>query len=781
MKTTGTSSRASRLAWLSLLGLGASLAASGCLTRPLEALDTRTTWTTHFSQASSGVSKIDLVLMIDNSGSMADKQAILSDAVPKLVRGLLNPPCVGKDNQPIAAQPESPADACPAGSAREFEPVYDVHIGIVSSSLGGHGVTSICQPVPQSGPGDTTYKSTWTGNDGGHLVARLDENNPDVPAPTYEGKGFLAWDPEAKLTPPGETTLDGAETKLRDLVAGVGQSGCGFESSLESWYRFLIDPEPYDTITMNDKGHVTPNGIDQRVLDERAAFLRPDSMVAILMLTDENDCSIREDQYFPIVGLTSNPMFRARAVCETKPDDRCCAPCEYAPADCPVDPTCDAPRLNETEDPQNLRCWNQKKRFGWDFLYPTDRYVKALTSAKIARRDGQLVDNPLYPADPDGKLHARAPENGLVFLAGIVGVPWQDIARQGPDGTPDLLNGLDDDGNPVGGFMSAAELARRDKTTKTSRWDVILGDPATYTQPLDPLMRESRKPRDGTNPITGDAVAPPSATSASANAINGHEWNTFSDSNGDLQYACVFQLKDVRDCSGPVGGCDCYSAATNDGQNPLCQGADGQYGPIQQKAKGYPGLRQLAVLKGLSDQGIVASVCPAQVTDPSSKDYGYTPAIGAIVDRLKHKLSGQCLTRPLTAGADGSVSCVVIEATKSEGGACCQGKARHPVSSDHAQAVEAAKSEPGGRDADCFCEIDQLLGDDRAVCQNDVSVVPVGAGGEPVDGWCYVDQSTGAPALVEACAIGEKYKVRFVGSGQPAKDGATFITCAGGG
>jgi hypothetical protein len=774
MNTKGrSSSRASRLASLSLLGLGAALAASGCLTRPLEPLDTRTTWTTHFAQAQSGISKIDLLLMIDNSGSMADKQAMLADAVPKLVRGLLNPPCVGTDNQPVAEQPASPADLCPAGSAREFEPVFDVHIGIVSSSIGGHGV-NVCVRKESD-------KTTWQLNDGGHLVARLDADQPDVQAPTYEGTGFLAWDPEAKLTPPGETTLDGVESKLRDLVKGTGQAGCGYEASLESWYRFLIDPEPYETIALNDKSYVVTSGIDQRVLDERAAFLRPDSMVAILMLTDENDCSIREDQYFPIVGIRESPMFRARAICETNPNDRCCAPCEYTPADCPADPTCDVPRLTPQEDPENLRCWNQKKRFGWDFLYPTDRYVKALTSAKIARKDGQLVDNPLYPPDPDGKLHARVPEQGLVFLAGIVGVPWQDIARQREDGTPDLLHGLDGEGNPVGGFMSAGELAQRDKDTKTSRWDVILGDPASNVAPLDPLMRESREPREGQNPITGDALRGPESTSPNANPINGHEWNTFSQSIGDLQYACVFDLKesDVKVCSGTVGGCDCTYSPDDGGQNPLCQDANGQYSHTQRRAKGYPGLRQLDVLKGLGEQGIVGSVCPVQVTDPSSKDYGYSPAIGALVERLKRKLTGQCLTRPVTAADDGSVACVVIEATQSNGEACCQGKARRPVSADHQQAALEAKSAAKG--ADCFCEIDQLRGDDRAVCQNDVSVVPVGADGEPVDGWCYVDQQTGNPALVQNCSAGEKYKLRFIGGGQPAKEAATFITCAGGG
>src|SRR5262249_52182331 len=143
-----------------------------------------------------------------------------------------------------------------------------------------------------------------------------------------------------------------------------------------------------------------------------------------------------------------------------------------------------------------------------DFLYPIDRYTTALTSPTIPKRNGEMATNPLFPEDPDGALNARRPETGNVFLAGIVGVPWQDIARQRADGVPDLSKGRDKDGNPVGGFMSAAELEARDPVSKQSRWDVILGDPEHNVPPLDPLMIESRTPRQGKNPITGDVLQP---------------------------------------------------------------------------------------------------------------------------------------------------------------------------------------------------------------------------------------------------------------------------------
>ena len=77
-----------------------------------------------------------------------------------------------------------------------------------------------------------------------------------------------------------------------------GQVGCGYESQLESWYRFLVDPTPYDTITLDANKKVVLNGTDKVLLDQRKSFLRPDSLLAIIMLTDENDCSIRESGQF---------------------------------------------------------------------------------------------------------------------------------------------------------------------------------------------------------------------------------------------------------------------------------------------------------------------------------------------------------------------------------------------------------------------------------------------------------------------------------------------------
>ena len=112
-------------------------------------------------------------------------------------------------------------------------------------------------------------------------------------------------------------------------------------------------------------------------------------------------------------------------------------------------------------DPVNLRCFDQKRRFGIDFLYPTDRYVNGLTDPLVATRDGSMVDNPLYTGN-------RSPD--LVMMAGIVGVPWQDVATE-----PKAL---------ATGYRPAGKVD----------WSLVLGDPATHAPPGDPLMVESIEP-----------------------------------------------------------------------------------------------------------------------------------------------------------------------------------------------------------------------------------------------------------------------------------------------
>jgi len=85
----------------------------------------------------TGIERIDLLFMIDNSASMSDKQRILETAVPDLVDRLVNPVCIDADGLQHPAAP--PGERCPDGQNRQFRAVTDINVGVISSSLGDVG------------------------------------------------------------------------------------------------------------------------------------------------------------------------------------------------------------------------------------------------------------------------------------------------------------------------------------------------------------------------------------------------------------------------------------------------------------------------------------------------------------------------------------------------------------------------------------------------------------------------------------------------------------------
>ncbi len=559
--------------------------------------------------------KVDIVVVIDNSRSMIEKQEILSQGISEFIEGLANPPCVSTSGK-VVSKPTNQDEACPDGTLRMHMPVDDIHVGILSTSLGGHGADS-CPPSETSTCSGAPNSSL---DDKGHLLSRVDTCGIAT-VPTYQDKGFLAWDPKGKLSPAGDADLGEFSSKLTSIMAGVGQIGCGFESQLESWYRFLADPEPYQSLTIQN-GQAFPKDIDAVVLKQRKDFLRPDSMLVILLLSDEDDCSIKDYGQFYFAAQVRDPanatipfhLPRARKVCAINPNDPCCLSCgQMAPAECPPDPTCDAsPLLSEAEDHPNLRCWAQKRRFGIDFLYPVDRYVSALSSPMIVDKSGELVPNPIFtdldPSDENNEIR----DPGLVVFAGILGVPWQNIAR--------------DPSDPVRGYKNADELSQ------SGAWDVLLGDPANYVAPKDPLMIQSVEPRIGINPIMGYPIS-----SDVPNPINGQE-RIITNVN-DIQYTCIFPLPTPRDCADPanlIASCDC----PGDQNDPLCapNPKDNNQPTLQVYAKAYPATRSLGVLEGVGAQGVVGSTCPSQLSAPDKPDYGYRPTFDALLERVRPRL-----------------------------------------------------------------------------------------------------------------------------------------------
>jgi len=531
--------------------------------------------------------KVDIVFLVDNSSSMADKQQILGSAVRDLLMRLINPDCV--DANGGTSSVANPTDPCPAGSQRQFQPVADINLGIVDSSLGGMG-SDAC---PENLAG-------FYNDDKGHLIARSTNNTP-----TYMNEGFLAWD--AKNTRQGMTDPVAFVSAATSLVIGVGEKGCGYEQQLEALTRFLVVPRPYDNLQKGSGGipPVFPMGEDMTLEQQRAAFLRPDSALLVVVLSDENDFSINwlgPQNYAP---WNSAPFYRASSMCQTSPGDKCCYSCGLGPpSGCVSDPSCTINNgfYTAQEDGVNLKESQAKKKYGFNPNFPVARYVNAFSQLTIdtAKADLSVTDpakavpNPIFMNVMGSNAFPRDP--GLVFFTAIVGVPYQAVARDPSDLSK--------------GFKNYNELVAADFFTQ------YVGDPDKYQDPTNPIMQESTAKRG----VTG------------AGAPNGGDRSLNTVSPNDIQYACIFPLPNPNST-----GIDCLTADSPD--NPLCSGASmNSASEPQLYAKAYPGLRELSVARGLAQQGIITSICPQNTNDPTKADFGYRPAMSAIVERMIPRL-----------------------------------------------------------------------------------------------------------------------------------------------
>jgi hypothetical protein len=601
-------------------------------------------------------SKVDLLFAIDNSSSMGDKQALLVQAIPQILGRLTSPWCVPQ-NDPTNIAIEPVNGQCASGYMFEFAPINDIHVGIVSSSLGGGGSPDICVPVSSSDP---THQ-----NDQGHLINRTAPVTPGGPegvvaaASPLAGNGgnFLAWVPLTEhpnvTNEPSETQL---ETDFSSLVTGVNQTGCGLEAQLESWYRFLVQPDPYAQINMSTD---TPpkaslSGIDATVLKERHDFLRPDSMLLVIQMTHEEDSwsdplwlggygwTGRTFNFPGGPGLGAGP--RETSECDapvdpqnpttTGPNNPDCVSCAFPTSLKPVamtpigaDPNCNTCAGGVTGCP--LNGWytpaaqnvpyaaadglnvryldSMRARYGLEPQWNIQRYVDGLSSKMVPNQANENHNastyantqknctNPIFAATlPDG---SDTSEGTLCAL---------------PPGTrdPSLVYYLIIGGAPwqllaQDPYNTSLPMKR---TLNTADWQTLIGsDPATYQlDGIDPHMIESVAPRAG---------LPPPASANNADPINGREWNTLESVAAiDLQYSCVFDLATPKDCTDPnqADGCDCVGAATNSDGPPLC---DPTTPTMQIRGKAYPTIRELRVAKGLANQGVVASICPRTTTE----------------------------------------------------------------------------------------------------------------------------------------------------------------------
>ena len=533
-------------------------------------------------------SKVDVLFAIDNSSSMGAKSEALAGAVGTLLRDVAR--------------------------------VGDVHVGVVTSSLGNFG-GDVC---------DATNPAT-----NGH--AHLQTTGPsEAPIPGLTN-GVLAYSAGG--------SVDDFVSSAALLIRGVGQNGCGLEAQLETMYHFLVQPDPWAAVTLDGNELADVGGaVDGEILAQRKAFLRPDSALVVVMLTDEDDSSADplavggQGWAFMAKEFPGSKVFRENprqgttaprgtSACDTNPASADCTSCGLQETCDPQTPECQkikndpncrlsgAPGQSgpgydgyfaAADDSLNVRFQRMKQRFGVDPQYPIARYVDGLSSSVVPNRASEHVVH-----DVNGRrqidAYTGAPScTNPVFAASLPGSASEELCNlpRGPRSRELVVFAL------IGGVPAPF-------VTATPDWGKLLGaNPDTYDQTgVDPHMMQSVDPRPG---LTGaDLPLGDNGT----DPIDGREWRT---QKSDLEYACTFPLPAPKTCVLNDTSCDCPPAPQDTLNPPLCS-APG----TQTRGKAYPTVRELRVVRGLGDRGVVGSICA------TSYDDDMKAISAALVTRLK--------------------------------------------------------------------------------------------------------------------------------------------------
>jgi hypothetical protein len=222
--------------------------------------------------------ELDLLFMIDTSCSMTEEQASVVTEIPRILTIL----ATGHDA---------------SGTIPDARPFRSFHVGIVDADMGIGDVTGLATCDP------------GFGSDG---LMQLRANHPGTGCePDYTDR-FASTPNVFAFEADGPVSMTQAGVDV-GCVAALGTGGCGFEHQLESPLK-AISPAPRSDgsspVAWTAPGYRPPtfyagtfgHGDDPRT---NGAFLRPDSMLAVVIVTDEDDCSASDAQIFS----PDNPLY----------------------------------------------------------------------------------------------------------------------------------------------------------------------------------------------------------------------------------------------------------------------------------------------------------------------------------------------------------------------------------------------------------------------------------------------------------------------------------------
>lgn len=223
---------------------------------------------------------VDLLFVIDTSSSMEEEQAALRREIPRVIDALVSG---DRDDD----------------GAVDFTPLRSLHAAVITTDLGGGRSPYDIGCVPGSGQDGRFVTSSRRGT-----CMR-----------TFES-GLFRFD----------RATDDASSVAADVACVIGASdGCGLEQPLEAALKALAPAA--DALATLESGYppdaVTPRFTNTIVEEteghglrfDQRDFLRPDSVLAIVVLSDEDDCSLVDQ------SLVSGPNQPLTAICARSADD----------------------------------------------------------------------------------------------------------------------------------------------------------------------------------------------------------------------------------------------------------------------------------------------------------------------------------------------------------------------------------------------------------------------------------------------------------------------------
>ena len=205
---------------------------------------------------------VDLLLVVDDSASMAEEQARLIEGAGRFLESLV----LGRDIE---------------GTIGAFPIVDDLHVGVITTDMGAGGNDIVNCNSPDDG------------------ILRVTDSNDEF----CDGLGGLRYSKYRG----GDSLSD--FTRRTQCLASVGVDGCGFERPLDALAKALLPEEG------------PPNFPPGRGDTSNAGFFREDAVLVVMVLSDESDCSVQpgsEDLWNPNSAEYEQQYLAVR--CELHPE-----------------------------------------------------------------------------------------------------------------------------------------------------------------------------------------------------------------------------------------------------------------------------------------------------------------------------------------------------------------------------------------------------------------------------------------------------------------------------